>query len=273
MVDATATVDEEYGAALPGLLLPTDHELAAARGGPPVDAAQVVALPVVARGRVVLAGRRDRPGPALSGAGPVAAEPHLRQRHDLRGHHEDVRGAERPRQLAEAERVGEPHGEGSDAEPAAQLRAHGVVHVDAALRHHPVEDEPRPTAEHVGDRVLGQHDARGQPRHVLQTQHHARGTARRHAHGLQPAGAGEPVAGPGHHRVGDQRQADQEDADAREVDLVQHDRAHERGDTAGEQASTADGESGENGVATRHPVTRSGVAARSRGRAPRPPRR
>src|SRR4051812_2501135 len=123
---AAAAVDEQSGTALPRLLLAPDHELAPTCRRSPVDPAQVVASAVFPGGCVVLARRGDRPGSALAGADPVATEADVRQSDDMWRDDEHVRRAERPRDLAQAERIGDPDSERSDAEPASQLRADGV---------------------------------------------------------------------------------------------------------------------------------------------------
>ena len=69
-----AGVEQHRAAALPGLLLAPDHQLAEPGGGAPVHPAQVVALAVLAGAGVVLAGAGDRPRPALPAARPLAGE-------------------------------------------------------------------------------------------------------------------------------------------------------------------------------------------------------
>ena len=87
-----------------------------------------------------------------------------------RGHDEGVAGAERALQLAHAERVGQPDRQRTEAVAAAHVRPHGVGHLAAAARLDPVEHEPRPGPEHVGDLVLDQQQPGRQPGDVLQPQ-------------------------------------------------------------------------------------------------------
>src|SRR5207248_4718163 len=129
-------VEQNDGPALPRLLLAPHHELAVSRRRSPVDAAQVVAETVLTRGRVVLACRGDGARHTLAGTGPLATEPDVGQPNDLRGDDQRLGRSERAGELAQPERVGQPNREWPDAEPAADLRAHGVVDIERALRQH-----------------------------------------------------------------------------------------------------------------------------------------
>ena len=92
-VPGGAAVQQHGRAAAQRLLLAPHHQLPVLGGGAPVHPAQVVAVPVLARHHVVLAGQGDGAGVAVAVAGPLAAEPDRRQRLDLGDDGEGVGGA------------------------------------------------------------------------------------------------------------------------------------------------------------------------------------
>ena len=136
---ATAVVDEQGGARLPGLLLAAHHELAGVGAAAPVHPAQVVAAAVLAHRDVLRAARGEGPGPVVAGPGPGTRQRHRRQRHDAGRHHQRRGGTERPVELDQAERVAEPHLHRADLEAAADVGADLVADGALPARAHPVD--------------------------------------------------------------------------------------------------------------------------------------
>ena len=130
---------------------------------------------------------RRRAGPCGSGA-------------DLRDDGEPVDAGERPGQLAQPERVGQPDDQRADLVPAAHVGAHRVRHRAGLVRAEPFQHHPGPAAQRVRQPVLQQQRAGRQPGHVLQPQHHPGAGADRHPVRVQRRGCRPACTGCGRRR-------------------------------------------------------------------------
>src|SRR5207248_2265141 len=114
----------------------------------------------------------------------------------LRRDHERAAGAERAAQLHQPESVRDAEPERPHRELAAHVRAKRVVKIPEAPPLDPLQHEPGTAAQRVRHGVLGQQQAGGQLRDVLDPQVHVHGLARGHPGGADLAPAAEPVTGP-----------------------------------------------------------------------------
>ena len=159
-VSAGPAVEDDDRPALRRPVLLTHHELAGARGCRPVDAPQVVAVAVLPHRLVVLAVQRDHVRHRALGADAAAERPGAGQGDDAGEDDELGVTADRRGPQAEAEGVAHAHRQRADAVDAAGVRAHGVLDLLHRSGSQRGDDEPRPVAEGVVDRLLG-HDDRG----------------------------------------------------------------------------------------------------------------
>ena len=130
-------------------------------------------------------------------------------------------------QLAEPERVGEPDPHRADRVAPADVGAHRVADVAHSLRLDPVEHEPRPRAEYVGERVFDEKHAGRQAGEVLETQDDLGLPARLDPGGLEHALRRNSVTRPHDDDRGDERQCHDEDADPEQVAFPEHDPGNE----------------------------------------------
>ena len=155
-----AGVEHDDGTTLGRPVLLAHHQLAGARGRRPVDAAQVVAVAVLAHGLVVLAVQRDHVGDRALRPDAAAERAALGERHHL-GQHDDLGvTAHRGGAQGQPERVAHPHAERADAVHAAGVRAHRVLHLLHVAGTQRGQHEARPVAQGVVDRLLGHDDRR-----------------------------------------------------------------------------------------------------------------
>jgi hypothetical protein len=243
-----AGVQQQGRRGLPGPLLPADHQLAGPRGGPPVHLAQVVAVPVFAGGRVVLAAHRHRAGHTVAAGVPGPRQADRWQWQHCRHHGQPVGGGEAAGQLDEPERVGQPQPQRADAVAAAHVGAHRVPHSARGARAHPVQHEPGPAAQSVRQVVLEQQQAGGQVGDVLQLEHHLGGLAGGYPGRHHLAGAAQPEPGAHHHAGRDQWQRDQEAGHPEQVLLPEQQRAQAGRDPSREQAAAPGGQGAQRGA-------------------------
>jgi hypothetical protein len=207
-----------------------------------VDAAQVIAVPVLAGRHVVVTVRCHRTVRALPGAAPLAAESGIGKRLDVRGDHERVHRRERARQLAQPERIEQAHRQRSDLVTAARLTVDVVADIDRASWRESLHDDAGPPAEQVGNRVLDQEQPGWQPGHVLYSQHGAGAAAGFEPRGFEPTGTRQPEPGPYDEHCGDKWECEQQQAQPQQVGLLQHDPGQGGSDAGGKRAATAQGQ-------------------------------
>ena len=242
---AAPGVQEQHHPVAPPLLLAADHELAVPGRGAPVHPAQLVAVPVGARYHVVFPGRGGRSGRTVAIAHPAARHHRPGQRHHARRDDERRVRGKRPTEFHQAERVSDPDIQRADHELAAQVGPQRVAELPDAASLDPVQYVPGPGAECIGDGVLGEQQAGGQPRDILQAQGHPGGLSGRDPGRSNAAHAAQPVAGPAGGECGEQRQADQEQPDADQVPFIEQQPGQGRGRARGEKRGTPDGETRE----------------------------
>ncbi len=235
-------VQQDGGPGAQRLLLPADHQLAVLGGGPPVDPAEVVALPVAAGHHVVLAGQGEGPGAAVAVAGPLPGQPDRREVLHRRNDGEDVGGGERAGQLAEPEGVAEAQLERAQAVAAAQVGAHPVGHLAVAARLHPVQDEARARAEDLRHLVLQHQHAGGRPGDVVHPEEGAGLLPGRDPTGRQPPSAGHPEAGADQQHGCRRGQRGEEHPDPQQGRLAERVGADHGGDAGRGEGAPAGGE-------------------------------
>ena len=156
-----AGVDEDDGPALRGPVLLAHHEVTGAGRRGPVDAAQVVAVAVLADRLVVLAVEGDHVRDRPLAADAAAERPPGLERDDP-GEDDDLAVAgERGAAQGEAERVAHPQPQRTEPVHSAGVRADGVADLGARPGAQRAEDEPRAVAERVVERLLGEEHRRG----------------------------------------------------------------------------------------------------------------
>ena len=161
-VPVGAGVEQHDGPALGRPVLLADHQVAGAGRRRPVDAAQVVAVAVLADGLVVLTVERDHVRDLALGADAVAERPAAEQRHGP-GQHDDLGG---PLDRRRAQLV-RPNGSRTRTRSGpSRARPRGgsapAYCTSAALRAAgPAEHEPGPVTERVVEPLLGQQQRRG----------------------------------------------------------------------------------------------------------------
>ena len=240
-VGASTRVEHDRRARLPRLFLAPDHQLARTRCRPPVHAAQVVAVTVFAGGRVILAVYGDGAGVALAGTGVLAREAHHRQRMHLRDHDQMVDTRERPRQLAQAERVGQPYDQRADLEPAAYVGANRVRHRTGVPAAETLEHDSRTAAERIRQPVFEQQRAGGEVGQVLEPEENAGRHADLHPVRVERPVAGQPVAAAADVPSSEQRQRGEQDRHAQEVLLAENQRGECRRTGAVKKTAPATG--------------------------------
>ena len=192
-----APVEQHGDATAPGPFLHPHHQLVAAGGGTPVHAAQVVALPVLAHDRVVLALTGTQPdravvAGALAGTAGQTGEPH-----DPRDHHDPAVRGEFAFELGEAERVGDATAQRADVVDAAHRRAQLIAQTHGVAAAQPLDHEPGTPTQHVRDAVLQQQAAGRDSAGGVDLQHHVGRLTGLHAwrdHGA-PGGKADPRCG------------------------------------------------------------------------------
>ena len=227
-----AGVEHDHGTPLRRAVLLTHHELAGAGGGGPVDAAQVVAVAVLAHGLVVLAVQghhvRDRPlRPHAAAERAARGEGHdLRQDDDL-GVAAHGGGAQ-----GEAERVADAHAERADAVHPAGVRAHGVLHLLHVTGAERGQHEPWAVAQGVVDGLLGHDDRRGCRLDVADAHGDHRSLVDGDAGRRGGAHDVEVQAVPPHQHEGDDGEGQQQDAHPGHVVLAEQDAGGDEHDPA-----------------------------------------
>ena len=115
----------------------------------------------------------------------------------------------------------------------------------AATGFDPVEDEPGTGAQRIGDGVLGEQEAGGQPGDVIKLDGDRGRLAGRYPGRLDLAQAPHPVAGSAGGERRKQRQENQHPAKAQQLALAQAETEPAGGDAGGDEGPAASGDSGE----------------------------
>ena len=242
LVPARARVHEDDGATPGRSILLAHHQLGPMGCGRPVDAAQVIAVAVVADGHIVLAVQGDHVGDGALRADTVPAGSPTTEDLDA-GQHQNVGGAgQRCGDGGQAERV--PHAQRQRPDPVAtaDVGADLVVHLADLAGFHRWQDKAWSVAEQVIHTFLGKLQQGAPSRGVLEDDLDAGGLVDDEPGRVNGASDHDTVAPAPGGQAGQQRQCGQEHSDAGDIGEPEQEAADQQGQAGGHEGTAACGE-------------------------------